>query len=70
MASEREHRDLLKKAQDGLECIEEFLSSIQKSPRTHTSEELVDLVAAAKVRTETFKGELGQVWDLFKRTAT
>jgi hypothetical protein len=69
MAIEQEHRDQLKKAQQSAEFIEDFLATIQKSPRTQTSELLVGLIETAKIRAKTLESELDQIWDLFKRTS-
>jgi len=67
MALEHEHRDMLKKAQQSAEFIEEFLESIQKLERTRSSPQLVELIRTAKDRAKRLEGELDQVWDLFKR---
>jgi len=68
MTTEREYRDLLKKAQQSAEFIEDFLATIETLPRSRSSGELIGLICTAKARAKALESELDQIWDLFKRT--
>ncbi len=68
MDPEQEYRDLLRKAQNCAECVEDFLVAIRKSPRSHEPG-LRALIESAETASRSLERQLDQIWDLFKRAS-
>jgi hypothetical protein len=68
MAQEREYRELLRKAQDSVEPIRDFLAAVKKAPFPKADARLSVLVEAAENHAKKLEHEIDEIWDLMKRS--
>jgi hypothetical protein len=66
MAQERDYRELLRKAQESVEPIRQFLDAVEMAP-VPADAKFAMLVDAAKNHAEAIEHELDEIWDLLKR---
>ena len=67
MAQEQQYRELLRKAQDSVEPIRDFLAAMKKAPFRKADVRLSMLVEAAENHARTLEHEIDEIWDLMKR---
>ena len=67
MAQEQQYRELLRKAQDSVEPIRDFLAAVKKAPFPKADVRLSMPVEAAENHARTLEHEIDEIWDLMKR---